>query len=157
MNYLLQVFLSFILFNFVIQTLCYVETEEDYITISSKSEDISVAKDPRYILYEINYGEGFNSRRDVYMRIAQTVQTLRKKVNWGVLITKHGKMVFNTNEIVPKTVVVSRSHAGKVQELVNTALKGQYTVEPFGGSVYKTLGLINSTAGKILYSFLKGP
>jgi inositol monophosphatase 3 len=79
-------------------------------------------------------------------------ETIIGLVNWGVLSTKHGKMVFDTNETVPKTVVVSRSHAGKVQELVNTALKGQYTVEPAGGSGYKTLRLINSTAEYYIHS-----
>uniref|UniRef100_A0AC35G9X0 Inositol monophosphatase n=1 Tax=Panagrolaimus sp. PS1159 TaxID=55785 RepID=A0AC35G9X0_9BILA len=79
-------------------------------------------------------------------------ETIIGLVDWGVLSTKHGKMVFDTNETVPKTVVVSRSHAGKVQELVNTALKGQYTVEPAGGSGYKTLRLINSTAEYYIHS-----
>ena len=94
-------------------------------------------------------------------------------MNWGVLSTKHGKFNFDPNEVIPKTVVVSRfanvheiqfhnlsfrSHAGKVQDLVNTVLNGEYHVEPAGGSGYKTLRLINSTAGKhfkLLFEFLQ--
>jgi inositol monophosphatase 3 len=79
-------------------------------------------------------------------------ETILGLVNWGVLSTKHGKLSFDSNEVIPKTVVVSRSHAGKVQELVNTALKGEYFVEPAGGSGYKTLRLINSTAEYYIHS-----
>lgn len=46
---------------------------------------------------------------------------------------------------------VYRSHAGKVQELVNKTFGHDYLVEPAGGSGYKTLRLIQNTAGKIFY------
>ncbi len=35
----------------------------------------------RYILYDVNVGEGFNLRRDVYMRIANTVRQLRQQTD----------------------------------------------------------------------------
>ena len=33
----------------------------------------------RYLLYSVNYGEGFNLRRDVYIRMANLVRKLNEK------------------------------------------------------------------------------
>lgn len=33
----------------------------------------------KYLLYNVNFGEGFNLRRDVYLRIANVVRQLREK------------------------------------------------------------------------------
>jgi Golgi-resident PAP phosphatase len=43
-------------------------------------------------------------------------------------------------------IVVSRSHAGKVKDLATKAFGDKYTVEPAGGSGYKTLRVLNGTA-----------
>ncbi|CAD6190420.1 unnamed protein product [Caenorhabditis auriculariae] len=40
-------------------------------------EKYSVAKDTRFLLFDVNLGEGFNLRRDVYMRVANTIRLLR--------------------------------------------------------------------------------
>ena len=37
----------------------------------------------RYLLYGVNVGEGFNLRRDVYMRIANVVRQLRERGLFG--------------------------------------------------------------------------
>uniref|UniRef100_A0A914W6I4 peptide-O-fucosyltransferase n=1 Tax=Plectus sambesii TaxID=2011161 RepID=A0A914W6I4_9BILA len=39
----------------------------------------SVAKDRRFLLYDVNHGEGFNLRRDVYLRVSNLVRQLRDK------------------------------------------------------------------------------
>uniref|UniRef100_A0A914PHQ4 inositol-phosphate phosphatase n=1 Tax=Panagrolaimus davidi TaxID=227884 RepID=A0A914PHQ4_9BILA len=122
------------------------EEEENGGECSRTNDFADVEKICRHLNIELN---SVNFVKEYWNEVLMYVIGL---VNWGVLSTKHGKMVFNTNETVPKTVVVSRSHAGKVQELVNTALKGQYTVEPAGGSGYKTLRLINSTAEYYIHS-----
>lgn len=44
-----------------------------------------------------------------------------------------------------------RSHAGAVEHLAKSSFGDGYTVEPAGGSGYKTLRLVNGTAGKIFY------
>lgn len=41
------------------------------------SDKYSLARDRRYLIYDVNHGEGFNLRRDVYMRIANAVRLLR--------------------------------------------------------------------------------
>jgi len=41
----------------------------------------------RYLLYEVNPGEGFNLRRDVYMRMANLVRVLNDDLrNWWTLV-----------------------------------------------------------------------
>ena len=39
-----------------------------------------------YLLYSVNPGEGFNLRRDVYMRAATLVKELRKKEDWVLVV-----------------------------------------------------------------------
>lgn len=49
-------------------------------------------------------------------------------------------------------IVVSRSHAGQVETLVKTAFgKDRLTVEPAGGSGYKTLRVLNGTAAAYIH------
>jgi hypothetical protein len=45
-------------------------------------------KPTRYILYDVNPGEGFNLRRDVYMRMAVFVKKLNK-VAWPCLARRY--------------------------------------------------------------------
>uniref|UniRef100_A0AC34Q730 Inositol monophosphatase 3 n=1 Tax=Panagrolaimus sp. JU765 TaxID=591449 RepID=A0AC34Q730_9BILA len=79
-------------------------------------------------------------------------ETIIGLVDWGVLSTRTGKIKFDDDVKLPKKVMVSRSHAGKVQQLVDDALTGAYQVEAAGGSGYKTLKLINSTAEYYLHT-----
>lgn len=39
-----------------------------------------------YLLYSVNPGEGFNLRRDVYMRAATLVKELRKSEDWVLVL-----------------------------------------------------------------------
>ena len=42
---------------------------------------------PKYLIYEVNPGEGFNLRRDVYIRVANLVKHLRNlKENWMLVL-----------------------------------------------------------------------
>ncbi|CAL1548035.1 unnamed protein product [Lymnaea stagnalis] len=47
---------------------------------------VEEAKAPRYLLYDVNPGEGFNLRRDVYMRIAVLVQNLNDAAPWILVL-----------------------------------------------------------------------
>ncbi|CAA21725.3 Putative inositol monophosphatase 3 [Caenorhabditis elegans] len=51
-----------------------------------------------------------------------------------------------------KKVVVSRSHAGKVKEIVEKVYGDKMNIEPAGGSGYKTLRLVNGTAELYLHT-----
>lgn len=56
------------------------------VTISKIDKGKFSLSDKKYILYDVNYGEGFNLRRDVYLRIANTVRVLRENGHNYVLV-----------------------------------------------------------------------
>uniref|UniRef100_A0A0N4ZUE2 GDP-fucose protein O-fucosyltransferase 2 n=1 Tax=Parastrongyloides trichosuri TaxID=131310 RepID=A0A0N4ZUE2_PARTI len=46
-----------------------------------------------YLLYDVNYGEGFNLRRDVYLRIANTIRHLRENgKNYILVLPPFGRL-----------------------------------------------------------------
>ncbi|KAM6080290.1 LOW QUALITY PROTEIN: GDP-fucose protein O-fucosyltransferase 2 [Theristicus caerulescens] len=46
----------------------------------------------RYLLYDVNPPEGFNLRRDVYIRIASLLKTLLKSENWVLVLPPWGRL-----------------------------------------------------------------
>lgn len=61
------------------------------------------AADRRYLLYDCNPGEGFNLRRDVYMRIANLVKLLRnekqcKDSDWVLVLPPWGRIGYHWKE-----------------------------------------------------------
>ena len=48
--------------------------------------------DKRYLVYDVNPGEGFNLRRDVYMRVANMMKLLREKQNWVLVVPPWRKL-----------------------------------------------------------------
>lgn len=46
--------------------------------------------------------------------------------------------------------IIYRSHAGAVEKLARKSFGEGYKVEPAGGSGYKTLRLVNGTAGEVM-------
>lgn len=46
----------------------------------------------RYLLYDVNPPEGFNLRRDVYVRIASLLKTLQKSENWVLVLPPWGRL-----------------------------------------------------------------
>lgn len=70
----MRVYLPLVFLSLVIPTVI-----PDQETVSKvDSSKYSTAKEKRYLIYDVNHGEGFNLRRDVYMRIANTVRLLRE-------------------------------------------------------------------------------
>ncbi|KAF3843014.1 hypothetical protein F7725_001863 [Dissostichus mawsoni] len=54
---------------------------------------IAAARDLRYLLYDVNPPEGFNLRRDVYIRMASLVKTLRKEGDdWVLVLPPWGRL-----------------------------------------------------------------
>lgn len=80
-----KVYIQMRIFSFICFFLIFncvngrVEDEKDHATISRFSDQVSPKQDQRYLFYEVNFGEGFNLRRDVYMRIVAIVDHLRKQ------------------------------------------------------------------------------
>ena len=54
----------------------------------------------RYLLYDTNPGEGFNLRRDVYMRVATLVEDLNKsdKYSWVLVLPPWGRIGYHWRE-----------------------------------------------------------
>ncbi|XP_052770117.1 GDP-fucose protein O-fucosyltransferase 2-like [Mya arenaria] len=50
------------------------------------------AKPTRYLLYDVNPGEGFNLRRDVYMRVANMVKFLNEVEPWVLVLPPWGRL-----------------------------------------------------------------
>lgn len=46
----------------------------------------------RYLLYDVNPPEGFNLRRDVYIRMASLLKTLRKEGDWVLVLPPWGRL-----------------------------------------------------------------
>ena len=46
----------------------------------------------RYLLYDVNPPEGFNLRRDVYIRIASLLKTLLKTEEWVLVLPPWGRL-----------------------------------------------------------------
>lgn len=47
---------------------------------------------PRYLLYDVNPPEGFNLRRDVYIRVASLLKTLLKTEEWVLVLPPWGRL-----------------------------------------------------------------
>lgn len=60
---------------FILQSIQAIEK----VTLSNFGNENFSIEEQRYLIYDVNFGEGFNLRRDVYMRIANTVRHLREK------------------------------------------------------------------------------
>jgi len=57
----------------------------------------------RYLLYEVNPGEGFNLRRDVYMRIANLVKVLNDDASsWWTLVLPPWSRLYHWRSNVPQ-------------------------------------------------------
>ncbi|XP_075463263.1 GDP-fucose protein O-fucosyltransferase 2 isoform X3 [Ascaphus truei] len=52
----------------------------------------AAAAERRYLLYDVNPPEGFNLRRDVYIRIASLLQTLLKSSDWVLVLPPWGRL-----------------------------------------------------------------
>ncbi|PAV74820.1 hypothetical protein WR25_11833 [Diploscapter pachys] len=74
----------------------------DHETVSEvNGSKYSLAKEKRYLIYDTNHGEGFNLRRDVYMRIANTVRFLRESgENFILVLPPWGPMVHWREELM---------------------------------------------------------
>ncbi|KAM9630034.1 LOW QUALITY PROTEIN: GDP-fucose protein O-fucosyltransferase 2-like [Morphnus guianensis] len=56
----------------------------------------------RYLLYDVNPPEGFNLRRDVYIRIASLLKTLLKSENWVLVLPPWGRLYHWQSPDIPQ-------------------------------------------------------
>ncbi|XP_056436215.1 GDP-fucose protein O-fucosyltransferase 2 isoform X2 [Gadus chalcogrammus] len=71
-----------------------VSTHDDVFSAShAVNSQMARARDIRYLLYDVNPPEGFNLRRDVYIRMASLVKTLRKDgEDWVLVLPPWGRL-----------------------------------------------------------------
>ncbi|XP_060784994.1 GDP-fucose protein O-fucosyltransferase 2 isoform X1 [Neoarius graeffei] len=67
-------------------------SESDAFRAGSSGLSSSVARDVRYLLYDVNPPEGFNLRRDVYIRMASLLKTLRQRGDWVLVLPPWGRL-----------------------------------------------------------------
>ncbi|KAG8230145.1 hypothetical protein J437_LFUL010396 [Ladona fulva] len=63
--------------------------KKNYCSRPNENEDTdcySLSINERYFLYDVNPPEGFNLRRDVFMRVAVLIRKLRKYGNWTLVL-----------------------------------------------------------------------
>ncbi|VDM18190.1 unnamed protein product, partial [Wuchereria bancrofti] len=65
---------SYLLFYLLFIINCCEANESIAVLANDVSRD-----EKKFLIYDVNYGEGFNLRRDVFMRIANTVRILRER------------------------------------------------------------------------------
>ena len=61
-------------------------------SFQSNSNYNQTKSDKRYLIYDVNPGEGFNLRRDVYMRVANMMKLLREKQHWILVVPPWRKL-----------------------------------------------------------------
>ncbi|XP_037077855.1 GDP-fucose protein O-fucosyltransferase 2-like [Pollicipes pollicipes] len=69
----------------------YCSSEQACFKDGSCDETTSSVYD-RYLLYDVNPGEGFNLRRDVYMRVASAVARLSGRGHWTLVLPPWGPL-----------------------------------------------------------------
>ncbi|XP_022086415.1 GDP-fucose protein O-fucosyltransferase 2-like isoform X1 [Acanthaster planci] len=87
-------FLFFHLFKIYSSSELDVDLSDDIAFHSGNYQKLKVgaALPRRYLLYDVNHGEGFNLRRDVYMRIANLVQRLQQDGDWVLVLPPWGRL-----------------------------------------------------------------
>ena len=74
-------------------------------------------KEPRYLLYDVNPGEGFNLRRDVYMRVANLVKFLNEDEPWVLVLPPWGRMYHWQSRNIAAQVKIPWSHFFDINSL----------------------------------------
>ena len=72
------------------QTICYLKLHKLYHLQVHIVQVILVCI--RYLIYDVNPGEGFNLRRDVYIRIANLVHFLNELEPWILVLPPWGNL-----------------------------------------------------------------
>jgi peptide-O-fucosyltransferase len=87
--------LFFLLLSILIFQSCYSLSDRNNEQCT-KDSCSSLTSSTYYFLYDVNHGEGFNLRRDVYIRMANLVHTLRERSsmesNWILVLPPWGPL-----------------------------------------------------------------
>lgn len=99
----LQIFTIFFVSNWQL-TACH--NDDNLYQAADNQPRYGPANEPRYLLYDVNPGEGFNLRRDVYMRVANLVKFLNDDEPWILVLPPWGKLYhWQSVEIPPQRMI----------------------------------------------------
>ncbi|XP_071779234.1 GDP-fucose protein O-fucosyltransferase 2 [Centroberyx gerrardi] len=89
-----QSFVKFCLSLLIVFTAVVSVNSDDVFSASrTATVPVAAARDLRYLLYDVNPPEGFNLRRDVYIRMASLVKSLRKEGDdWVLVLPPWGRL-----------------------------------------------------------------
>lgn len=97
----------------------FCHNEENLYQAKDNLPTMGPAKPVRYLLYDVNPGEGFNLRRDVYMRVANLVKFLNEDEPWILVLPPWGKLYhWQTTDLPPQ----SKIHWSKFFDVNSLAL-----------------------------------
>ncbi|GAB1607368.1 GDP-fucose protein O-fucosyltransferase 2-like [Argonauta hians] len=85
--------LPYLLFCYIIPTYCHNNLDDMvFQPPGMHNPEFGTAKRDKYLLYDVNHGEGFNLRRDVYMRIANLAKSLNQVEPWVLVLPPWGNL-----------------------------------------------------------------
>ncbi|KAE9556562.1 hypothetical protein FO519_000256 [Halicephalobus sp. NKZ332] len=114
----MRVLAFFLIFSELNVSNGFKEEEKDHLTISKIPENVSMKEDVKYFLYEVNFGEGFNLRRDVYMRVATTVKHLRDQGHNYILVLPPWGNLYHWKDRAVKVPWRKLFHIGSLDKYV---------------------------------------
>lgn len=101
-------YIVLILINFTVRSEKYgfCEKPDQIIKLEASCENLKHFSNKRYILYDVNPSEGFNLRRDVYIRVAAFIKTLNEenaKNEWYLVLPPWGNLYhWHSTDIGPQ-------------------------------------------------------
>ncbi|XP_071100851.1 GDP-fucose protein O-fucosyltransferase 2-like [Haliotis cracherodii] len=98
-----QILLLAILATALTSISCHTDEEEDFQPAGGHKVEFGEAKAPRYLLWDVNPGEGFNLRRDVYLRMANLVENLSEDSPWILVLPPWGPLYHWTNRHIDQS------------------------------------------------------
>ena len=81
------------------ESIAFGTAKQHGLNVDSFQGNNATKSDRRYLIYDVNPGEGFNLRRDVYMRVANMMKILREKQNWILVVPPWRKLYHWRSEI----------------------------------------------------------
>lgn len=93
-----------------VRCIVYGHNEGNLYQAADNLPDSGSDKEPRYLLYDVNPGEGFNLRRDVYMRVANLVKMLNEHEPWILVLPPWGRLYHWQSRDIPNQMKIPWKH-----------------------------------------------
>lgn len=95
----------------------YAHNEGNLYQAADNVLEFGPGKEPRYLLYDVNPGEGFNLRRDVYMRVANLVKFLNEDEPWVLVLPPWGRLYHWQSRNIQSQIKIPWKHFFDINSL----------------------------------------